>query len=206
MKMDVFHCDPCGMGPLNEISHLMGDLFLSAQRVCMTLGHVRHNKCLNLTKIASHMSNVPVVSRFVWSRSNSCPVCSYDSNVFPSFPTVLTVFHLFSHSEGLEKNKKCNTGHPRLKTRAGWWPLENAWCVSSWCQQPRHRKCNSKSKFGSELFIVAASINILQAHWKKLMTLNITLMIYIPEGDVLEKAEIIPCIVSACHHRHADDL
>lgn len=93
----------------------MGDHFLSAQRVCMTLGHVRHDKCLNLTKIASHMSNVPVVSWFFWSRSNSCPVCSYDSNVFPSFPTVLTMFHLFSHSKGLEKNKKMKHWTPKVE-------------------------------------------------------------------------------------------
>lgn len=103
MKMCVCLCFPLWWG-WHRTTKL--NLSLSAQRVFMTLGCVRHDKCLNLTKIASHMSNVPVVSSFVWSRSSSCPLCSYDSNVFPSFPTVLTVFHLFSHSKGLEKNKK----------------------------------------------------------------------------------------------------
>lgn len=133
----------------------------------------------------------------------------------PSAHTTQMHFHRFppfwpssicSHTARGWKKQKWYTGHPRLKTRAGWWPLENAWCVSSWYQQPQRGKYSSKSKFRSELFIVAASINILQAHWKKLMTLNITLMIYIPEGNVLEKAEIIPCIISACHYRHADVL
>lgn len=192
---------------------LASDLPLKGTRcVSLKIGHVRHHKCLKLTKIASHMSKVSVPLQFVWTGSSSCPVCLWGSDVFPSLPTALTVFHLFGHSEGLEINppppppqknlkKITNTGHPRLKTQAGGWPLEKTWRVSSWCQQ--RRKCGGKSRFRSELFIVAASINILQAHWKKLMTLNITLMIYIPDGDVPEKVEIVPCVISACRCRHA---
>lgn len=84
---------------------LATDLQLKGTRcVSLKIGHMRHHKCLKLTKIASHMSKVSVPLQSVWTGSSSCPVCLWGSDVFPSLPTALTVFHLFGHSEGLEIN------------------------------------------------------------------------------------------------------